>query len=36
MRELTVKEKEQYECLVANSKQISLIEYFGIGGGRKR
>lgn len=35
MRELTVKEKEQYECLVANSKQISLTEYFGIGGHRR-
>ena len=34
MRELTEKEISEYENLVANSKQMSLIECFGIGGGK--
>lgn len=33
MRELTEKEIKTYEALVVNSKQMSLAEYFGIGGG---
>lgn len=36
MRELTEKEINEYESLVANSKQMSLTEYFGIRGGRRR
>lgn len=34
MRELTEKEINEYESLIANSKQMSLDECFGIGGGR--
>lgn len=35
MRELTAKEINEYEALVANSKQMSLTECFGIGGAQE-
>ena len=35
MRELTEKEINEYESLVANSKQMSLADCFEIGGQRR-